>query len=584
MMLSHQKLIQSLAVAVMLLAPTAASAQPRHPRYLHARSDLRRAYLFMRVHEEPNVERDLNIAADYVVGAIREIDNAARWDRRDIDDNPPVDIHLGRGSRFREIIRLLESARADIDREEDNPMGHALETALGDFSQLYSESTGFLLQVFLADLDGLQPLAGVDDVLDLVAGLRGLDQRQPILAGQVAGLGHDLDDVAIAQRIAQRHDAAVDLGAHAGLADIGVNGVGEIDGGGVARQHDHLAARREGVDLLRVKVHLEGGHELGGVLHVVLPLDQMAQPGDALIVGRGPLLAFLVFPVRRDALLGDAVHFLGADLHFEVLAVRPHHGGMQRLVEIGAGDGDEVLDAAGNGPPLVVDHAQGGVAVLHRVGDDTQRHQVVDLLDGDFLALDLLIDGIRPLEAAFHARGNAFAAQLALDGGADLVQEFFVGVALRFDGLGDLREGFRIQMEEGEVFQLAAHFAHAEAVRDGGVDFDGLGGHVRPALGAQVPERAHVVQAVRQLHDDDADVVDHGQQHFAKALGLPFFRVEDVQLAELGDAIHAARHLVAEALADFVGRHAGVFHQIVQQSGLDGHQIHAHAGQDVGHL
>jgi hypothetical protein len=122
MMLSHQKLIQSLAVAVMLLAPTAASAQPRHPRYLHARSDLRRAYLFMRVHEEPNVERDLNIAADYVVGAIREIDNAARWDRRDIDDNPPVDTHLGRGSRFREIIRLLESARADIDREEDNPM------------------------------------------------------------------------------------------------------------------------------------------------------------------------------------------------------------------------------------------------------------------------------------------------------------------------------------------------------------------------------------------------------------------------------------------------------------------------------
>ena len=122
MMLSHQKLIQSLAVAVMLLAPMAASAQPRHPRYLHARSDLRRAYLFMRVHEEPNVERDLNIAADYVVGAIREIDNAARWDRRDIDDNPPVDTHLGRGSRFREIIRLLESARADIDREEDNPM------------------------------------------------------------------------------------------------------------------------------------------------------------------------------------------------------------------------------------------------------------------------------------------------------------------------------------------------------------------------------------------------------------------------------------------------------------------------------
>ena len=44
-------------------------------------------------------------------------------------------------------------------------------------------------------------LAGVDDVLDLVARARGLDQRQPVLAGQVAGLGHDLHDVAVAQRV-----------------------------------------------------------------------------------------------------------------------------------------------------------------------------------------------------------------------------------------------------------------------------------------------------------------------------------------------------------------------------------------------
>jgi hypothetical protein len=106
----------------MLFAPMAAPAQPRHPRYLHARSDLRRAYLLMRVPEEPNVRRDLDVAADYIAGAIREIDNAARWDRRDIDDNPPVDTRMGRGSRFREIVRLLESARGDIDREEDNPM------------------------------------------------------------------------------------------------------------------------------------------------------------------------------------------------------------------------------------------------------------------------------------------------------------------------------------------------------------------------------------------------------------------------------------------------------------------------------
>ena len=44
----------------------------------------------------------------------------------------------------------------------------------------------------------LLALGGVDDVLDLVARARGLDQRQPVLAGLVAGLRQDLDDVAVA--------------------------------------------------------------------------------------------------------------------------------------------------------------------------------------------------------------------------------------------------------------------------------------------------------------------------------------------------------------------------------------------------
>ena len=285
----------------------------------------------------------------------------------------------------------------------------------------------------------LMPLAGVDDVLDLVARARGLDEGQPVLARLVAGLRHDLDDVAVAQRGAQRHDAAVHLGAHAGAAHVGVDGVGEIDGGGVARQHDHFAARREGVDLFRVQVHLEGGHELAGVLHVALPFHQVPQPGDALVVGRRALPAFLVLPVRGDAFFGDAVHLLGADLDFEGLPVRADHRGVQRLVEVGPRDGDEILDAPGNGPPLVVDHAQRRVAVLHRIGDDAQRHQVVDLVDRDLLPAQLLEHRIRPLHAPVDARRNAFAAQLGLHGLPDLVEELLVGVAARFDGA----RGFR---------------------------------------------------------------------------------------------------------------------------------------------
>ncbi|SPE30400.1 exported hypothetical protein [Candidatus Sulfopaludibacter sp. SbA6] len=101
-----------LALAVLVLAPLAIQAQFRHPRYLRARSDLRRATLLMRLPDEPNVMRDMQEAAGFVERAIREIDVAAAFDRRDIDENPQVDTRLGRGSRFREILRLLPAASA----------------------------------------------------------------------------------------------------------------------------------------------------------------------------------------------------------------------------------------------------------------------------------------------------------------------------------------------------------------------------------------------------------------------------------------------------------------------------------------
>ena len=117
---NRMKLTLLTALAATALAPFAA-AQPRHPAYLHARSDLRRATLLMRIPDEPNVNRDMAIAIDYTDRAIRELDTAAMFDRKDLDDHPPVDVRMGRGSRFQETLRLLDSARRDIEREEDNP-------------------------------------------------------------------------------------------------------------------------------------------------------------------------------------------------------------------------------------------------------------------------------------------------------------------------------------------------------------------------------------------------------------------------------------------------------------------------------
>ena len=89
---------------------------------------------------------------------------------------------------------------------------------------------------------------------------------------------HDLHLVAVMQLGAQRHDAAVDLGADAGVADLGVHGIGEIHRRCAARQGDQIALGREAEHL--VLVHLELGvlEEFLGSGCVFEDVQQFAQP------------------------------------------------------------------------------------------------------------------------------------------------------------------------------------------------------------------------------------------------------------------------------------------------------------------
>src|SRR5580658_9211051 len=114
------------AVAFLVAVPAAFGDAPgRHPAYLHARTDLRRAEHLMNWPEFRNVRHDLDKSARHVREAIHEIDAAAAWDRKDLEDNPPVDTYPDRAGRFKAIARFLFGAKRDIEREEDNPAARA---------------------------------------------------------------------------------------------------------------------------------------------------------------------------------------------------------------------------------------------------------------------------------------------------------------------------------------------------------------------------------------------------------------------------------------------------------------------------
>ena len=192
-------------------------------------------------------------------------------------------------------------------------------------------------------------------------------------------------------------------------------------------QYDDLALGGEGVDLLGVQVDLERRHELVGVGHLALPFHELAHPGQALLVLGRDGVTGLVLPVRGDALFSDAMHLLGADLDFKLVAARRDERGVQRLVEVRPRHGDEVLDAPRHGPPLRVQQAEHRVALGDRVADDADSQQIVDLVDGNLLRGELLLNGIKTLDARLDAGLDAGLVQLVLQGGDDVGEEVLVG-------------------------------------------------------------------------------------------------------------------------------------------------------------
>ena len=105
-----------------------------------------------------------------------------------------------------------------------------------------------------------------------------VETRKPLSGASQSRLGPPLLPVMISttsplrERLIQRHDPAVDLGAAAAVPELGVHVVGKIERRGAARQVDDFAARRQRVDAI--------GEQLG-----LDALDRDRRPASAACAG-----------------------------------------------------------------------------------------------------------------------------------------------------------------------------------------------------------------------------------------------------------------------------------------------------------
>ena len=103
--------------------------------------------------------------------------------------------------------------------------------------------------------------------------------------------------------------------------------------------------------------------------------------------------------------------------------------------------------------------------------------------------------------------------------------------------MDDAVVGFRIDIFKGQVFELLLDGIDAEAVGQRRVDIQRFPGDGGTAFLRLMTEGSHVVQAVCQLDEHDADILGHGQDHLAEGFCLGFLPVGKIQFVQLGSAV-----------------------------------------------
>src|SRR3546814_669562 len=171
--------------------------------------------------------------------------------------------------------------------------------------------------------------------------------------------------------------------------------------------------------------------------------------------------AGFVRPVRGDAVVGHLFHFTGTDLDFDRYAVHAEQRGVQRLVAVGLGDRDVVLETPWQWFVQIMYSAQYAVAGIDLVDDDPERVDIHDLVEGPTLAAHLLVDAIEVFLSATDLAFDTVDGQAVAQGFFGLVDDFLAVAPGALDGLVDPRRTHRRSEEHTSELQSLMRISYA---------------------------------------------------------------------------------------------------------------------------
>ena len=96
---------------------------------------------------------------------------------------------------------------------------------------------------------------------------------------------------------------------------------------------------------------------------------------------------------------------------------------VQRLISVGLGDGDVVLEFPGHRFIEAVHHTQSAVAVIDRVDDQTEGKDIHDLRKGLPLGFHLVVDAVEVFFSSHDSGSQPLAVQCLAQLISDLVDK-----------------------------------------------------------------------------------------------------------------------------------------------------------------
>ena len=326
--------------------------------------------------------------------------------------------------------------------------------------------------------------------------------------------------IAVSDLLMQRHRLIVDARTDAVIAHVRVNGVGKIERARSFGEFLDIPVRSEHIDLIRVKVDFEVLKKLRRVARLILGAEQIEQPVVSRCLRTAVFLAGLVLPVGGHATLRDSVHFCRPDLYLNALAERAEKQGVQRLVSVGFGDGDVILELARYRLVGVMNHTEYAVAVIDRANNDPDGENIAHLRHRHPPRAHLAVDAVNIFFPTLHRTFDSSFGQLGFKLDDGFLDDRPVVAAAFAEFLMNRVVPLGIEVKKTQVLKFLGPGTHPQPVGNRGKDIEGLCGDPLALFGFQRIKRAHIVQPVGKFDQNDPDILGHCQQHLAEILRL----------------------------------------------------------------